>query len=525
MWHLEKFDDELQNKKISYAAILDYMQQYVKDPEKLNGIKMFQDGRRSTLVLEDEFKLTENRTIKRISTPFKDKNNNLLGRLFIFEDITEKKVFENLLFSESEYRFIVEEATDAIALTDDKLKIINVNTKLCDLLGYSRKELINKSYLDLIDPADLAINPVKLAEVLNNKTILVKRTLRTKDNRLVYVEVNAKKASDSRIMNFMRDISNRKDEIDELKKDLKAGVYSKLMLKLSSFKHGEKASMNLYRICLYINNINNLWGKKNVNENGSIKTYLIKKQKPFHKFESIIKEYSDLTFPLLEHLCVMASFLEPELPKLMLKSQLKNLYSSLLKKTQKLKKCLMEYEIHSVTNFTIKNAEGLKFKTVSAVKDIKESLNKLSLFLDTYFSSNVYQVVNSIVKIYGSLTNEVKINLICEHKKIKGIINSNELREVISIIFENAFESLFYKGSNEKNINLYIEQNEGRAIIKIEDNGTGVGHKYKDLIFKEGYSSEGIKHAGLDYHTHYHVYKNMVVICFWIIIILQGQGL
>ena len=98
-------------------------------------------------------------------------------------------------------------------------------------------------------------------------------------------------------------------------------------------------------------------------------------------------------------------------------------------------------------------------------------------------------------------------------------------REVISIIFENAFESLFYKGSNKKNINLYIEQNEGRAIIKIEDNGTGVGHKYKDLIFKEGSACRGYKNAGLDYHTHYHVYKNMVVICFWIIIILQGQGL
>jgi len=203
---------------------------------------------------------------------------------------------------------------------------------------------------------------------------------------------------------------------------------------------------------------------------------------------------------LLEHLCVMASFLEPELPKLMLKAELKKLYATLFKKTRELKKCLIKYENRSNTHFTLKNGEELKLKTISSVKDIKESLNKLSSFLDTYFSSKIYQVVNSIVKMYESLTDEVKINLVCEHKKIKGIINSNELREVISIIFENAFESLFYKGLKEKNINLFIEENGGRVLIKIEDNGIGVGHKYRDLIFNQGYSSKGIKRGfGLSY--------------------------
>lgn len=64
------------------------------------------------------------------------------GLSVFFRDITEQKEHaDELKASEEKYRTLVEQASDAILISDDKGKYIDVNPGACKLLGYTREEL------------------------------------------------------------------------------------------------------------------------------------------------------------------------------------------------------------------------------------------------------------------------------------------------------------------------------------------------------------------------------------------------
>ncbi|MGA2281833.1 MAG: PAS domain S-box protein [Verrucomicrobiota bacterium] len=70
----------------------------------------------------------------------------------IISDITERKRTEEALReSEERYRAIMEQAADAVFMHDKTGRILDVNQKACQSLGYTREELLSKSIRD-IDP-------------------------------------------------------------------------------------------------------------------------------------------------------------------------------------------------------------------------------------------------------------------------------------------------------------------------------------------------------------------------------------
>ncbi len=72
-------------------------------------------------------------------------------------DISERKRVEaELRDREQTYRALFENAGDAIFLTSVDGKILHVNSKACELLGYSQAELESKSIFDVILPEELA---------------------------------------------------------------------------------------------------------------------------------------------------------------------------------------------------------------------------------------------------------------------------------------------------------------------------------------------------------------------------------
>jgi PAS domain S-box-containing protein len=66
-------------------------------------------------------------------------------------DITErKKMTEELAKSEARYRSLVEEAGVSIARTDAEGRLSFVNNALCQVIGYSKQELMGKPFFDLL---------------------------------------------------------------------------------------------------------------------------------------------------------------------------------------------------------------------------------------------------------------------------------------------------------------------------------------------------------------------------------------
>ncbi|MGE5842026.1 MAG: PAS domain S-box protein, partial [Deltaproteobacteria bacterium] len=84
--------------------------------------------------------------------------NGSLCRLGIFHDVTEyKKVEEDLRYSEGRYRTLVETMTDGLLIQDEAGRVTYANHRLCEILGYTRDEIVGRPVIDFLDPAGIQV--------------------------------------------------------------------------------------------------------------------------------------------------------------------------------------------------------------------------------------------------------------------------------------------------------------------------------------------------------------------------------
>jgi PAS domain S-box-containing protein len=86
-----------------------------------------------------------------------DGRGKITGAINCLHDITERKLTEDALReSEERYRAIVRQSTVGMARTDLKGRLIFVNQKLCQMLGYKESELVGKRIFEITHPNDVA---------------------------------------------------------------------------------------------------------------------------------------------------------------------------------------------------------------------------------------------------------------------------------------------------------------------------------------------------------------------------------
>ncbi len=130
------------------------------------------------------------------------------GLTVLFRDITDRKTAEEKI-AEEKYRTLVEQASDAIYITDMTGRLLTVNVSGCRLTGYSEKELLQMSIFDFVDLVEIQKNPFRFDELKEGKTVVIERRLKGKGGLVLNVECIAKMLSDGRILVFARDISDR----------------------------------------------------------------------------------------------------------------------------------------------------------------------------------------------------------------------------------------------------------------------------------------------------------------------------
>ncbi len=123
---------------------------------------------------------------------------------------------EALRESENKYRLLVEQASDGIHTYDMQGNIIETNSKLCEMLGYTSEELLQLNVKDLIPAEDLAVDPIRFDELRAGKTILKERRLRRKDGVLFPVEISGRMIRDNVLQAIIRDITERKRQEESL---------------------------------------------------------------------------------------------------------------------------------------------------------------------------------------------------------------------------------------------------------------------------------------------------------------------
>ncbi len=189
---------------------------------------------------------TGTRTLYTSEQPVEDINGNIKAVQIISLDITEPKITkqkleetqeklkilnreleqkvekrtQELLKSEEIYRLISENATDMIAVLNDKFvyEYINENVHL-KLLGYSKKDLIGTTNLELIHPNDRKKTVIATSRILRKGEGSHQVRFKTKNGDYKWLEVTSKNFYDikgnKKVLNISRDVTERKKvEID-----------------------------------------------------------------------------------------------------------------------------------------------------------------------------------------------------------------------------------------------------------------------------------------------------------------------
>ncbi len=138
--------------------------------------------------------------------------------LWVARDITESRQAEEALReSEERFRATFEQAAVGLSHVAPDGKWLWVNQKLCDIVGYTREELLNKNFRELTYPEDLAADLEFLDDLMAGKRQtyeLEKRYIR-KDGSIIWIQLNVSLLRDAAgnakyIISVVEDITERK---------------------------------------------------------------------------------------------------------------------------------------------------------------------------------------------------------------------------------------------------------------------------------------------------------------------------
>jgi PAS domain S-box-containing protein len=145
-------------------------------------------------------------------------------------DITKRKAAEDALReSEERFRGMFESAGVGIAHTDFEGRWLRFNERLCAIAGYSREELLHKTFMEITYPEDLPASLDQLGRLLRGEVsgyTLEKRYVR-KDGAPVWVHMAISLQGDAAgtpayILAIIQDISERKRLENELRQAMEA---------------------------------------------------------------------------------------------------------------------------------------------------------------------------------------------------------------------------------------------------------------------------------------------------------------
>jgi PAS domain S-box-containing protein len=154
-----------------------------------------------TLMVSEEERFYELEVI-----PTLDNHKQQIGWLAILRDITERKR------QEMEYRTVIQITADGFWLVDMQGRFLDVNDAYCQMIGYSRSELLAMSISDIEaneTPEEISMH---IARIENNGKDRFETRHRHKDGSIIDIEVsmNYIEFGGKRMVGFIRDISERK---------------------------------------------------------------------------------------------------------------------------------------------------------------------------------------------------------------------------------------------------------------------------------------------------------------------------
>lgn len=120
-------------------------------------------------------------------------------------DISQK--MESYRQSNELYRVLVDQAGVGIFVTDCEYRLININSWLCSMFGYAKKELREKNFVELIVTESLNNGYELVSNIKEGKKIIEELWCRRKDNSVFLCELTINIVPGGRLQGIARDIT------------------------------------------------------------------------------------------------------------------------------------------------------------------------------------------------------------------------------------------------------------------------------------------------------------------------------
>ena len=237
-----------------------------KAEEALRGIKSVIAGERDSFALEYPCDTPgEKKWFKMRVTPFQSSGEH--AAVVAHEDITERKQMEEEL---NLTQFSIDNAAVGVFQITPRGKFEYVNEKVCEMLNYSREELIGKRVSDVDADHSAAERKYFWDKIKHNKTNVIETRHQTKTGEVFPVQVTSRylKYKDKEYeFAFVQDISERKEKERQLKyksfHDELTGLYNREFLAREMERLDTERQLPISTLMVDINGlklINNTYG-------------------------------------------------------------------------------------------------------------------------------------------------------------------------------------------------------------------------------------------------------------------------
>lgn len=143
------------------------------------------------------------------------------GLTAVSRDITKNKIAaEEIKTSELKFRSIFDGSTDGIMLLDSSNNVIEVNDKACEILEYSKEEMLKMNASLLLHPDDIEEKEHEktMRKLMNGETVNVHYRLRKNSGLYIFTELSTKRIEGNMFLNIFRDITERKIASEAIQK-------------------------------------------------------------------------------------------------------------------------------------------------------------------------------------------------------------------------------------------------------------------------------------------------------------------
>lgn len=163
-----------------------------RDTFLTNGTKVFEGESNS-----QEFEIIglqgTRRWVETHQVPLRDVDGNTTSLLAVAHDVTERKRIEDAQrASEIWFRSIFEQVGVAVGVFESNSgKIVSVNSKYANLIGYSSAELIGKTWMELTHPEDIPLDQHRIDELNENliRDFSIEKRLIHKNGSLIWIKL------------------------------------------------------------------------------------------------------------------------------------------------------------------------------------------------------------------------------------------------------------------------------------------------------------------------------------------------